>query len=141
MAKVKDLTAIREKYARVTPQRSEDYRLGVTTPREDWAGATLAAEKSYELGVAGAVARKAFGKGVTKAGTGKWQDKARTIGAERWGPGVSAGVAAYETGFAPYRAEIEKTTMPPRYPTGDPRNLERVKAIDIALRKRKEAGG
>lgn len=141
MAKIKDLAAIREKYARVTPMRGEDYRLGVTSPREDWASAALAAEKSYEAGVTAAITRKAFGKGVTAAGTEKWQAKARTIGAERWGPGVAAGVSAYETGFAPYRAEIEKTTLPPRFPTGDPRNLERVKAIDFALRKRKEAGG
>lgn len=141
MAAIKSVAAIRDKYARVTPQRTEDYRLGVGTPRVDWAMATKGAESAYQEGVTSAIARKAFGKGVEKAGTAKWQGRATTVGVDRWGPGVVAGVDAYERGFSPFREVIEKTSLPPRYPSGDPRNYARVQAIGEALRKAKLGGG
>jgi len=43
----------------------------------------------------------------------------------------------YEKGFAPYRDEIEKTALPPRYPRRDPRNIQRVATIAAALGKKK----
>ena len=137
MAEVKSLAQIREKYARVTPGRAEDYAAGVAAPRKDWAKVTALAEGAYKAGVTSAMARNAFGKGVTQAGTAKWQGRSLTVGAERWGPGVTAAVDAYERGFAPYRGVIEKLSLPARFPTGDARNYARVQAIGEALRKAK----
>ena len=137
MAEIKAMASIREKYARVTPMRAEDYSNGVLAPRRDWADAAAGGDAAYKAGVQAAIARGAFVKGIRKAGTATWQAKASTLGAERWGPGVLAGVSAYESGFAPYREEIEKVKLPARYPTGDPRNYERVKAIGDALRRKK----
>lgn len=129
-----------EKWARVTPQRSQDYVQGVRNPRVSWAKATSAAEANYVTGVQQAIAEKRFGKGVQKAGDAKWQEKAVTLGGQRFGPGVQAAQSAYETGFAPYAQVIESTTLPPRYAKGDPRNLQRVNAIATALRKKKVSG-
>jgi len=140
MAEVKSLEAIRAKYARVTPQRAEDYAAGVAAPKRDWADATKGAEKAYVAGVQAAIQRNAFSKGVDAAGTARWQNRAGTVGVERWGPGVLAGVDAYERGFAPYREAIQAVRLPARFPAGDPRNYERVKAIGDALRKKKLAG-
>ena len=140
MPAVKTIAAIRDKYARVTPGRAEDYATGVAAPRVDWANATAAAEPAYSAGVTAAIQRKAFGAGVKRVGTARWASRAETVGAERWGPGIMAGVDAYERGFAPYREVIEKTTLPPKYPRGDPRNYERVRVLGEALRK-KAAGG
>jgi len=137
MATIKDLGTIREKFARVTPGRAEDFRLGVETTKKDWAAETAAAEPSYAAGVQAAISRKAFGKGVRAAGTERWKGKTLQVGVERWGTGVSAGVADYEAGFAPYREVITAVNLPPRYPTGDPRNIERVKAIALALHKKR----
>jgi len=136
MAEIKDLAAIRDKYARVTPQRAEDYANGIAAPKRDWAEATAAAEAAYTAGVQAAITRKAFGKGVRVAGTARWAGRAGTVGVERWGPGVMAGVDNYERGFAPYREVIQGVKLPPKYPKGDPRNYERVKAIGEALRKK-----
>jgi hypothetical protein len=43
----------------------------------------------------------------------------------------------YEKGFAPFRDEIEKTALPPRFPKRDPRNIARVSALNVALAKKK----
>lgn len=140
MAEIKSMQAIREKYGRVTPQRSQDYERGVKAPRRDWSGATLSATQAYTEGVQAAIQRGAFAEGVRAAGSEKWQGRAATVGVQRWGPGVRAGVSAYEEGFAPYRQVIESTALPEKFPRGDPRNYERVKAIGEALRRKATEG-
>jgi len=140
MAEIKALAAIREKYARVTPARSEDYAAGIEAPKRDWSAATAAAEGAYDEGVQAAVSRGAFKKGVTAAGTDKWKKKAASVGVDRWGPGVRAGVDAYEAGYGEYRAVIEGVKLPPAYPRGDPRNYARVQAIGEALHKKRIGG-
>jgi len=138
MAKVRGNAA--EKWTRVTPQRTDDYIQGVQNPRTSWSQATQAAEKNYEAGVQESIQQKRFGKGVQKAGDGKWQKNAIELGGARFGQGVQAGASNYAQGFAPYQQIIDSTTLPPRYAKGDPRNLDRVKAISSALRKRKITG-
>lgn len=137
MAKIKEISSIAAKWARVTPARAEDYEQGVRNPKTDWAGATKGAESNYEAGVTSAIREKRFGKGVSAAGTEKWQKGAIEKGTARFGPGVQAAEGDYSTGFEPYRQVISSTTLPPRYPKGDPRNFDRVKVIATALRKKK----
>lgn len=137
MAAIKSAADIAEKWKRVTPQRIEDYRKGVQNPRVDWATASKAAEGNWRDAVTAAAGRGAYGKGVSEAGTDKWKNKAALKGPGRFAEGVQLGEADYEKGFAPFRDIIERTTLPPRRPTGDPTNIERVRAIDTALRARK----
>ncbi|HDZ62619.1 MAG TPA: hypothetical protein ENH40_05695 [Nitrospirae bacterium] len=137
MAKIKSASEIAEKWARVTPQRAPDYEAGIKSPRVDWAIATKAAEDAYKAGVIKAANEGRFGKGVTKAGTAKWQEKTLAVGPARYSQGVSIAGPAYEKGFAPFRDIIEKTTLPPRFSKGDPRNIERVKVMAEALHKGK----
>ncbi len=131
---------VSEKWARVTPGRVEDYRNGVENPRRDWKTATVAAAKNQAIGAQKAIAEHRFEKGVEKAGTAKWQSKAVEKGTQRFGPGVQAAQQDYATAIAPYLAVIESTTLPPRFPKGDPRNLLRVTAMAEALRKKKLSG-
>jgi len=133
MPKIKSSSEIAEKWARVTPQRAPDYEAGIKNPKVDWATATKAAEDAYKMGVTKAANEGRFGKGVTKAGTAKWQEKALSVGPARYSQGVSVAGPAYEKGFAPFRDIIEKTTLPPRFAKGDPRNIERVKTMAAAL--------
>lgn len=135
--KVKDMSKIREKWKRKASAAGPDYRDGVENPRKDWAGNAADAEEAYEAGVQEAISRKEFGKGVKAAGTAKWQERALAKGAQRFGPGVNAGVDDYDKGFSPYRDELEKVTLPPRGPRGDPNNLERVRQIAAALHKKR----
>lgn len=135
MARVKSLDEIREKWERVTPGRLEDYRLGVQNPRESWEANTKAAESNFEQGIQQAIADKRFGKGVARAGDQKWQKNALDKGTLRWGPGVTAAGDDYARGFAPIHQAISSVNLPPRGPKGDPRNLERVKAMNLAVMK------
>jgi len=137
MALIRSVSKIAEKWATVTPGRSAQYRSGVENPMRDWAGETAAAEDSYDAGVQAAMGRKAFGKGVRKAGSEKWKRKAVDVGVSRWGPGVSVARPDYEAGFAPYADAIAAVKLPPRGAKGDPRNLERVSAIANALHAKK----
>jgi hypothetical protein len=137
---IKDSSAIAEKWARVTPARSADYEDGVKSPKRDWKTAAVAAESSFKQGVTKAASEGRFGKGVAKAGTDKWQSKTLEKGTARWGPGVSVAQSDYETGFAPFRSVLASTTLPNRYPRGDPRNIERVSAVAKALHAKKVSG-
>lgn len=138
MPKIRSASQTAEKWARVTPQRAPDYEIGVQNPKKDWAEETAKAEKNYEAGIQKSIQEKSFGKGVKKAGTSKWQKGAVGKGVARYGQGVVAAVDDYEKGFAPYRDVIENTKLPPRYPKGDPRNFERVKAMGTALHEAKK---
>jgi len=140
MANVKSAGAIAEKWARVTPQRSDDYRAGVMNPRTPWMAATAAAEDRYKAGVLEAANAGRFGKGVRAAWDQYWQQRSADLGTGRFAEGVAASGPAYEAGVAPYIAVIQSTVLPPRYAKGDPRNLERVKVISTALRKKKIGG-
>lgn len=137
MAEVKAIGRIREKWTRVTPQRTEDYKLGVQSPRRDWEKSATAAKETHKAAMIQAAASDSYGKGVSKAGTGKWQARALQKGPGRFAEGVMVGGDDYEKGFAPYRDEIEKTVLPPRFPKRDPRNVQRVAAIAAALGKKK----
>jgi len=143
MANIRSASEIANKWATVTPQRSSDYEQGVRNPRADWARQTAAAADAWKTGVTEAIARGAFAKGVTRAGTQVWQEGALVKGTARWGPGVQVAQSKYEQAFAPYRDAIESVTLPPRFARRDPRNLDRVKAIVEAMNKTKTrlAGG
>lgn len=135
MAKVRSGTG--EKWARVTAQRSDDYQNGVNNPRTDWQAATLAGAKNQADGVQKAIQEKRFEKGVQRAGSQKWAKGATQKGVQRFASGVQVAQGDFESGIAPYLSVIEQTNLPPRYPKGDPRNIERVKTMADALRKKK----
>lgn len=137
MAKIKSTADIAAKWARVTPQRSEDYSLGVQNPRTPWAAASKAAEERYKTGVQEAAAQGRYGKGITAVGDQGWQAKTLLKGPSRFAEGVAISGPDYQAGFEPFAQVIAATVLPPRFARGDPRNLERVKAITTALRKRK----
>lgn len=137
MAEIKTIQQIQEKWGRVTPGRSEDYTLGIKNPKRDWAQAATQAKESQKAAMVVAAQNDSYAKGVAKAGTAKWQAKAIAKGPARFSEGVTQGAPDYGTGFAPYADVIKATTLPGRFPAGDPRNIDRVKVISQALRKKK----
>ncbi len=137
MAEIKSIAAIQEKWGRVTPGRTEDYTLGIKNPKRDWAQSASAAKESHKAAMVAAAAADSYNKGVTKAGSARWQDRAIRKGPGRFAEGVIVGAADYGTGFAPFADTIKATTLPVRFPRGDLRNLDRVKVISQALRKKK----
>lgn len=139
MPAIRSAADIARKWADVTPRRDADYKAGVSAPMRDWEMETLAAEDRFEAGIQDAIARKAFGSGVSRAGTEKWRRGALEKGVNRWGPGVRVAQGDFEKGFAPFRDVIERTDLPPRRRTGDPANIERVAVLAAALHAAKIA--
>ena len=138
--KIKSAPEIAQKYSRVTPLRMEDYEEGIRdTSPEEYEAPTIAAEGNYERGVTQAIARKAFSKGVSGSGS-KWKKNSLNPGPTRFSEGTREATQAFAEGFAPFRDVIANLTLPPRGPVGDPKNIERVRAVDDALRKAKLAG-
>ena len=137
MAATKSGAATAEKWARVTPMRSEDYKTGVMNPRSPWAASSTAAQERYKLGVTEAANRGAYGKGIAAAGDQKWQRKSSEKGPQRFAEGVALSTGDYQAGVQPYLDVIASTQLPPRFQKGDPRNVERVRVLSAALRKRK----
>jgi hypothetical protein len=137
MPATKSVAQSSDKWVRRAGAAAQDYRAGVQNPRTSWQEATLDAEEAQAAGVQEAIADGRFAKGVAAAGNQKWQSKAASKGADRFGPGVQAGKSDYERGFAPYQSVLSGLTLPPRGAKGDPRNLERVRAVAEALREAK----
>lgn len=140
MPEVNSTSSIAQKWSRVTPQRTADYEAGVKNPRRNWEEATSEAAARQAEGVQQAIQENRFEKGVARAGNEKWQRGATQKGPQRWSQGVQLGADDYEKGFAPYRDTIERTALPPRFPAGDPRNIDRVKAMAEALHDRRIQG-
>ena len=140
MPAIRSPREIAEKWKRVTPGRSEDYKQGVMKPRKDWETETAAAEGRYKTGVIAAANSGQYAKGVKKVGTKKWQEKTLTKGPTRFAEGVMLAGDDFEKGFAPYADVIESIDLPPRGPKGDPANIQRVVAISTALHKKKLEG-
>jgi hypothetical protein len=138
MAAIKSIADIGKKFIDVTPGRAVQYGEGVKSPKVDWETATAAAEPRFEEGIQKAVQLKSYGRGVKEAGTAKYQEGVRTKGIARWPAGIRLALAAFVKGYGPFRDEIERTTLPQRYARRDPRNLDRVAAIDKALGELKE---
>ena len=139
MPKIKPMNRITETWDRRSAASTPDYEAGVKDPRKDWAEEAKEAEDNYNKGVQAAITRGAFGKGVTNAGTSKWQQAALQKGVARWSDGIRMAKDAYVRGFAPFHSVIANTTLPPRGPKGDPKNIERVRVMADALHKEKLA--
>lgn len=137
MAAVKDSAKVGAKWARVTPQRTEDYSLGIQSPRTPWAAASVAAADRYKSAVTEAANMGRFTKGVNAAGDARWQQKALSKGPSRFAEGVALSGPDYQAGVQPYLDTIASTALPPRFAKGDPRNVQRVATLAAALRKRK----
>lgn len=133
MAEIKALSSIRDKWTRVTPGRTEDYKLGIQNPKRDWEEETKAGKENWKAGVDAAAAKDLFAKGVTKAGSAKWRDHALKKGPGRFAEGVYIAGPDYETGFKPFHDAISRVDLGPKFPKRDPRNLQRVKAVVDAL--------
>ena len=137
MAEIKSMAAIQEKWARGTPGRTEDYALGIKNPKRDWATAASASKESHKAAMAQAAQNDSYSKGIQKAGTARWQEKATRKGPSRFAEGVTIAAPDYGAGFQPYADAIKATALTPRFPRGALRNLDRVKVITQALRKKK----
>lgn len=137
MPAVKSADRVSAKWARVTPQRAQDYTEGIQQPRTAWAAAATAAQPRYVSSVQEAAAAGRFARGVARAGDARWTQKSLSKGPARFAAGVAESGPDYQAAMGPVLAAIGSVALPPRQPTGSPGNIQRVAAIAAALRKLK----
>ena len=133
MAEIKSMAAITDKWTRVTPTRTEDYKSGVTNPKRDWATEATAGKTNWKAGIDAAANKDMYAKGIAAAGSAKWKSKALAKGPGRFAEGVYGAGPDYSKGFAPYQAAIAAVDLGPKFPRRDPRNLDRVKKVVDAV--------
>ena len=129
-----------ERWVKRASIATEDYRAGVQQPRKDWREATLAAKEAWRQGVQQAISQGRWERQVSATRSDQWSEKASTLGADRYAPGVQAAQEIYAARVSPYLRAIESITLPARGPKGDPRNLERVRIIAQTLHQLKTGG-
>lgn len=134
---IKPLDKTTDKWRRRAEVSAPEYEDGVRNPRTSWARAAIEAFEAYKAGVQAAITAGSYKKGVHRAGDTKWQERAISLGVRRWPEGIAASGPAYSEGFSPYHSALAALRLPPRYARGDPRNLDRVKAIAETLHKLK----
>lgn len=121
------------KWIRRASSAGEEYRVGVSESRADWAASTAAAAASFAAGVQEAIAGGRFQKGVAAAGNAKWKRMAEEKGTARFGPGVQAAEGDFSKAFAPYLAAIGGVDVPMKGPRGAEGNFQRSQIIGRAL--------
>lgn len=139
MPKVPDIGRVAQKWAERAGNAQGAYVDGVQNPKQDWAQATAAAAESYKQGVTKAANEGRFARGVTKTGTQKQIQASMQKGSQRFTEGVAIAQPDYTAAMQPVLNTIGAVQLPPRGPKGDPKNLERVRAIDAALHQAKTA--
>ena len=137
MPATKSTKATSDKWARVTPGRTEDYKIGINNPKRSWAAEATAAKDNYKVGVDKAHTDNRFVKGIAAAGDNKWKTKALAKGPGRFAEGVTDAQSDYEKGIAPFLSAMAGLDLGPKFPKGDLRNIERVRKVVDVNRKTK----
>lgn len=141
MIKIKPIDQITSRWVQGVRGATAAYQFGVSNPARDWADATIAGASAWFQGVQAAHAAGRFPGGVRKAGSVKWKNRTLTKGVQLWPIAVAAAEGDYRVGYTPFREAIANGTLPPRYATRDPRNLERVAYIDRLMIQTADARG
>ena len=141
MIKIKPIDQITSRWVQGVRGAGAAYQFGVQNPARDWADATIAGAPAWFSGIQAAHSAGRFESGIRRAGSVKWKNKTLTKGVQMWPVAVAAAEGDYRVGFGPFREAIASGTLPPRYAKRDPRNLERVAAIDRIMIQTADARG
>lgn len=121
------------KWTRRTSGSTQDYIDGIKKPKKSWGKTTCEAADCYKAGVDKAHTKDALRRGVIKAGGQKWLEKTLRKGPTRFAQGVAGASDSYARGYAPYHSHFPGIQMGPRFRRGDPRNINRCKAVNTAF--------
>lgn len=131
--KMRDMGFLANKFATRAGAASNDYKSGVETAGADWEQGAIAGEDNYKAGVNDAMARGAFGKGVRRAGAGKYTKNASQLGPQRYQQGVANAKDEWAKGFAPVAQVLAGLNLPPKGPKRSPANQNRSNMVQTAL--------
>jgi len=136
---VKDLATSAAKYATNAGRSSEEYSTNAQAAAGDWEKNTQAARGNYKDGISAANIETRFARGVAKAGAAKYARKIAAVGGNRYRPGVEAGAADWQTGFAPFASTLAALSLSVKKMRGDPSNYSRGEQVGKALNAKRLA--
>ena len=119
--------------------RAPRYATNAPAAAQDWQNNTVAAAGNFKSAVTAANIDKMFAGGVARAGAAKYQRKTAGVGKDRYASGVDAAKSDYSNGVSPYLDTIKGLSLPAKKVRGDPGNLDRVKAVAVALNQKRIA--
>jgi hypothetical protein len=137
---VKDTASTGAKFSTRAQAAAPDYTKGVQGAGPKWLDRSKASEENYKQGVTAAANRGAYGQGLAKHGSDKYQNNAVNLGSQRYPTGVANAQAAYVKGVDPYLNILRSADLPARGPKGSPQNQQRASAVATLLRKAKVGG-
>lgn len=137
--KFRDLNQAATKLQQNGANAQKNYVTNAQAAGQTWAANTAAAEPNYEAGVQRAITNGNFGKGVTKAGAGKYSAQIAAVAGPRFGDGMSKAGPAWSKGFGPIAAAVASVDIGPRGPRGSPQNKQRAAAMSDAFMAARQA--
>jgi hypothetical protein len=105
---------------------SDRYSKGVTGKGGRWQSGAAGAQKNYNDGIQQSISKGSYAKGVSKAGSSKYDHGVTTKGVRNWGPGMSDSAQAYTTGVSKVAGLWSQALSTPRGPKRSPANLQRM---------------
>lgn len=132
---VRPIQDSQEKFRTRASAAREDYKRGVQGAGQRWADGAAASEEAWRAGTQEAIAQNRFGRGVRAAGPQKYQERAATLGPERFASGVQAGAADWGKNFAPFQQALAAHVPSPRGMRGSDQNAQRSIEVSRLMRR------
>jgi hypothetical protein len=131
--RMKDIGSLSQKFVQRAGAATNDYVDGVSNAGPDWEQRTKAAAGTWKQAVTEAAGSDRFERGVSDAGAVKFSTRAKTLGGQRYAPGVQQAAPDWAKGFAPYHQALQGMDLPPRSPRGSPQNAQISQAVQMRL--------
>ena len=105
---------------------ADRYQQGTQNKGAEWARGAAGASANYAAGVQKSLAEGGFAKGVSRAGSSRYDEGVRTKGAANWPTGMQLAENRYIEGVQPFTGLWDAALSTPRGPKGSPANLTRM---------------
>ena len=132
---VRPIADAQEKFKTRAAAASEDYKRGVQGAGQRWLDGAANSGEAWRAGTQEAMASGRFEKGVRAAGSTKYQERASTVGPERFRSGVAIGAPEWGKNFAPFQQALAAHSQSPRGPRGSDQNAQRSVEVGRLMRR------
>jgi hypothetical protein len=131
--RLRDMGSMSKKFVQRAGAAQGDYTAGVSNAGQAWQAGVSTAGDTYRTAVTQAASEGRYEKGVAEAGPGKYQERAKTLGAQRYPAGVAASEGEWARGFGPYASALNGMDLPARGPRGSAQNNAISQAVAMRL--------
>lgn len=125
--RIKDTATLAKKFVMRAGAAGPDYKSGVEASGADWEKGAREGAQNYRDAVTQAAADGRFEKGIAAAGAAKFMNRATTLGAQRYAPGVQASENEWARGVQPSLDALKSLDLPAKRPRGQ--NAGRADAV------------